>query len=102
MVSFLCCLLTEYVNLPTNLRLSFLFLHLNNYHLITTEQPGDTDEILLCDGCDLEIHMSCAGLTSLPSGDWLCDGCLDVLDARKKRYMPEGTRSAEAQLPPLP
>lgn len=46
--------------------------------------------------------MSCAGLTSLPSGDWLCDGCLDVLDARKKSYLSEGTRSAEAQLPPLP
>mmetsp|Transcript_32798 Transcript_32798/g.68981 ORF Transcript_32798/g.68981 Transcript_32798/m.68981 type:complete len:1630 (-) Transcript_32798:512-5401(-) len=73
------------------------------------EQPNDMDEILLCDGCDLEIHMSCAGLTKIPIGDWLCGSCLDVLDARKKSFTVDcpkdenGTRrSLEAKLPPLP
>ena len=76
------------------------------------EQPNDTDEMLLCDGCDLEIHVSCAGLTAVPKGDWLCEKCHQVLDARRKAnsslhhsHVPrdaEGVRSLRAQLPPLP
>ena len=48
----------------------------NLSHSIILEQPGDTDEILLCDGCDLEIHLSCAGLKEIPTTDWLCNSCL--------------------------
>ena len=46
------------------------------------EKRNDTDQILLCDGCDLEIHTSCAGFNMLPEGDWLCRNCLKVLKAR--------------------
>ena len=35
-------------------------------------------------GCDVEIHVSCAGLTKVPNGDWLCESCLQVLEARRK------------------
>ena len=49
------------------------------------EKEGDTDEMLLCDGCDLEMHLSCAGLSSVPTGDWLCENCLEILRARKKQ-----------------
>ncbi|KAL7541871.1 hypothetical protein ACHAXR_011300 [Thalassiosira sp. AJA248-18] len=72
------------------------------------EQPGDKDAMLLCDGCDLEIHVSCAGLTDVPKGDFLCDGCLEVLDARRKANKgnvlrdANGVRSLKAHLPPLP
>ncbi len=49
-----------------------------------SERPDDTDEMLMCDGCNLEIHVSCAGLSAVPDGDWLCASCLVVLDARRK------------------
>lgn len=34
-----------------------------------------TDEIVFCDACDVQVHMSCYGLTKVPSGDWYCRGC---------------------------
>ena len=43
--------------------------------------------MLLCDGCDLEMHMSCAGLTTVPEGDWLCATCLDILAARRQGHL---------------
>ncbi|KAL9179984.1 hypothetical protein ACHAXT_007954 [Thalassiosira profunda] len=58
---------------------------------------------------DNHIHVSCAGLTEVPTTDFLCEACLDVLAARKKahsaRGVPkdaEGRRSLEAKLPALP
>ncbi len=48
------------------------------------EQLDDTDEMLMCNGCNLAMHVSCAGLFMVPDGDWLCGACLDILDARKK------------------
>jgi len=67
------------------------------------EQENDTLPMLMCDGCDLEIHLSCAGLDNVPEGDWLCQNCMDVLKARKRHAnaVPRGERSLEATLPPL-
>ena len=31
--------------------------------------------MLLCDGCDGEVHLRCAGLERVPEGDWLCAAC---------------------------
>ena len=75
---------------------SCLFIH-------SSELPNDPDEMLMCDGCDLEMHVSCAGLTAVPTFDWLCPGCLEIMDARRT-YLAEGeeTRSLEARLPNLP
>lgn len=33
------------------------------------------DEIVFCDGCDIQVHMSCYGLNKLPEGEWFCRGC---------------------------
>lgn len=33
------------------------------------------NEILLCDGCDLGVHLECYGLSCIPSGDWFCEVC---------------------------
>jgi len=33
------------------------------------------DEVLLCDGCDSEVHLACAGLSRVPLGDWFCRVC---------------------------
>ena len=74
------------------------------FKCLIKEQPDDTDEMLLCDGCDLAIHVSCAGLFVIPDGDWLCGTCLDILDARKKSVLTSGDgdrRSLKAKMPPL-
>lgn len=66
------------------------------------ENPDDEDQMLICDGCDLEIHVSCAGLDSVPEGDFLCDKCLDVMSARKAAAADGRERSLKIQLPKLP
>lgn len=76
-----------------------LILHIRLF----SELPNDTDEMLICDGCDLEMHVSCAGLLAVPTCDWLCPCCLEVLDARRQHLTGGGeTRSLEARLPQLP
>lgn len=72
---------------------------------LKNEEPDDIDEMLLCDGCDLAMHVSCAGLSEVPDGDWLCGSCLDILDTRKKSLATDGKadiRTLVATLPPLP
>ena len=69
----------------------------------SSEITNDPDPMLMCDGCDIEMHLSCAGLTAVPTCDWLCPNCLKVMDARKK-FLEQGaeTRSLKAKLPDLP
>ena len=31
--------------------------------------------VLLCDGCDNEAHLACAGLSHVPDGEWFCPSC---------------------------
>jgi hypothetical protein len=33
-------------------------------------------EVLLCEGCNGEVHTACSGFTMPPPGDFLCVGCL--------------------------
>ena len=50
---------------------------------------GDNeDQLLVCDKCDYKIcHISCCGLTSIPSGDWICKSCKEAEKIeRKKKY----------------
>ena len=43
------------------------------------------DELLLCDGCEQgAAHLQCAGLPSVPDGEWFCKSCCGVLRARKQ------------------
>jgi hypothetical protein len=41
--------------------------------IATTED--EYDQIVLCDTCDGEYHLSCVGLTSLPRISWTCTLC---------------------------
>ena len=66
------------------------------------ENPDDEDQMLICDGCDLEVHVSCSGLTQVPEGDFLCEKCLDVMAARKAAATDGRERSLDIQLPELP
>ena len=43
------------------------------------------DEIIFCDGCDLQVHLSCYGMRKVPDGEWMCVGCNDGLDVGKAR-----------------
>ena len=36
---------------------------------------GDHGELLCCDMCPSAFHLSCAGLRSVPEGQWVCDIC---------------------------
>jgi hypothetical protein len=40
---------------------------------------GDGGNLIICDGCEGEYHMSCLHpqLRSVPAGYWLCDECVD-------------------------
>ena len=38
------------------------------------------EPVLICDGCNVEWHLQCAQLTTVPSGDWLCPTCFRTED----------------------
>ena len=42
-----------------------------------SDRWGEDDEIVFCDGCDVQVHLSCYGLKRVPKGKWLCQGCAD-------------------------
>lgn len=44
--------------------------------------PNSEDCVLLCDGCNVEAHLHCVALASVPSGDWYCDSCSERIAAR--------------------
>jgi hypothetical protein len=37
----------------------------------------EDDPVLICEGCDINVHMSCYGLAgrAVPKGDWFCELC---------------------------
>lgn len=37
----------------------------------------EDDPVLICEGCDVNVHMSCYGLAgrAVPKGDWFCELC---------------------------
>ena len=46
-------------------------------HACGEEESREGDEIIFCDGCDVQTHLSCYGLAAVPEGRWLCVGCED-------------------------
>lgn len=47
---------------------------------------GDGGNLLICDGCEVEYHLTCLkpALAQVPEGHWECDDCVDrrLLEAR--------------------
>ena len=38
--------------------------------------------MLLCEGCEDELHLACRGLAALPGGDWFCRTCQPSASAK--------------------
>ena len=45
---------------------------------------SDSFVVLLCDGCDNEAHLACAGLRHVPAGEWFCSSCRPRCQDQKK------------------
>ena len=33
------------------------------------------DDVLVCDGCEGDVHLACSGHVSVPDGDYRCPSC---------------------------
>lgn len=65
-------------------------------HCAICKGREDEDMILLCDGCDLEIHMYCLKpiITEVPEGAWYCPACdPDGTTTVLERYLHSHTAS---------
>lgn len=38
----------------------------------------DNNEMVFCDSCNICVHQACYGITSIPSGEWLCKPCKEL------------------------
>jgi hypothetical protein len=61
----------------------------------TYEEDCDGKQVLLCDGCNAEVHIPCVGFTSVPKGSWYCDHCKERM-SRQQQY--EGGEGYVSQL----
>ena len=48
------------------------------YQLISFLQPDseESNEMVFCDQCNICVHQACYGITTIPSGSWLCRTCV--------------------------
>ena len=60
----------------------------------------DEDRMLLCDGCDAAWHLWCLNppLTCVPTGDWYCQQCEPIGQARRREQARRRLHSAIADL----
>ena len=59
--------------------------------LVCNRSTQGTSEVLICDGCDGEVHLRCAGLERVPEGDWLCAACAP--ETSEEESVPESAPS---------
>ena len=46
--------------------------------------------VVLCDSCNSEVHLRCAGLARVPEGNWLCSVCAKKSKSKKRlRIVPK-------------
>ena len=72
------------------------------------KEPGCDEDLLLCDGmdftCNAMFHYRCVGLTSVPSGLWFCEDCIDkgYIPSELKEEPKPKKRRTEPASPPHP
>jgi hypothetical protein len=49
------------------------------------EDIGPDVQVILCDGCDAEVHLHCLNLERVPSTEWHCPSCTDRLAMREQK-----------------
>ncbi|KAH8091099.1 hypothetical protein JL720_5980 [Aureococcus anophagefferens] len=66
----------------------------------TVDERGDAlPDVVLCDACDCETKLACAGLDAMPEGAWYCPHCASEREAAGQRRAPPA-RSPPAPAPP--
>lgn len=45
----------------------------------------EDNDILICDGCEKGFHQACAGVSTIPRGDWFCADCDEIRRAKSDR-----------------
>ena len=60
------------------------------------KQGDDSEELLICDGCDTEYHTYCVGLKGVPGDEkWYCPECSRAQEAsgmKSSGYVGVGAR----------
>jgi len=55
--------------------------------------------VLLCVGCEDEVHLACLVLAAVPDGDWLCRACQPSASAKADaRLLPATEQVHEADI----
>eukprot|EP01038_Epipyxis_sp_PR26KG_P012853 gene12853-17228_t len=47
---------------------------LRNQAIVEGNEESE-EKVILCDGCQAEVHLKCLSLSVVPSSDWFCDSC---------------------------
>ncbi|RWR93833.1 zinc finger protein [Cinnamomum micranthum f. kanehirae] len=55
---------------------------------------ADGGGLVLCDGCPRAFHKDCAGLSSVPRGDWYCKYCQTLFEKEKAVAYNENAKAA--------
>jgi len=42
--------------------------------------------VMLCDGCNAEVHLRCLNLSSVPTSEWHCGACKDRIALRESKH----------------
>ena len=40
--------------------------------------PKEGEVVLVCEGCEMDFHLKCTGMSEIPEGDWFCDECIEA------------------------
>ena len=60
---------------------------------------SDAAVVLLCVGCEDEVHLACRGLAAVPDGDWFCRACQPAASAKAAaRLLPATEQVHEADI----
>jgi len=60
---------------------------------------SDAAVVLLCVGCEDEVHFACRGLAAVPDGDWFCRACQPSASAKAAaRLLPATEQVHEADI----
>jgi len=80
---YTCCMFVAIYSVSIFLHLSVSNKHTSGVHICVLlhvkfcVQPDSEEgnEMVFCDSCNICVHQACYGITTIPSGSWLCRTC---------------------------